>query len=209
MTRKLARFIRTTDGYNLEFAIQACLRPPKINMYMYKLHEYVHYKDKATIETATEIISDKIKLANTLHFNQLKQSSTQIQVNNSPNLCFADTVISPNKFAQPVVAELLFVTREVFLVLLAASFASSLGELLGFKIEYDESVVVGDGFDFPFATSGGDLVKKLKIELCLAITINTNVIYPTKNTSVTLSLSKQFFAGNYCAQSKEAGLLTR
>lgn len=52
-----------------------------------------------------------------------------------------------------------------------ACFASSFGELLDLGTEDGRSASVGDGLGFTLLTKGGDLVKKLKMLLCLDIVI--------------------------------------
>lgn len=49
------------------------------------------------------------------------------------------------------------------------SLACSFGDELDFAIEEGRSASVGEGLGFDFETGGGDLVKKLKRELCFAM----------------------------------------
>lgn len=83
--------------------------------------------------------------------------------------------LSPNSLVNPV-----FVGFESLLVFplvafgvfcWAACFACSLGDELDFSTEEGRSASAGHelGFGFGFASGGGDLVKKLKRELCFAM----------------------------------------
>lgn len=81
-------------------------------------------------------------------------------------LSFAVSALSPKSFACPVLAWDLAGFDGVFLLL---TLASSLGEVLDLLTA---SASTGEGFDLAFTARGGDLVKKLKRELCFAISPN-------------------------------------
>lgn len=87
--------------------------------------------------------------------------------------CFAAGALSLNSLLNPSFAGLgLFfgVPLVVFAFFCCGvSLACSFGDELDFAIEVGRSASVGEGLGFDFETGGGDLVKKLKSELCFAM----------------------------------------
>lgn len=87
--------------------------------------------------------------------------------------CFAAGALSLNSLLNPSFAGLgLFfgVPLVVFAFFCCGvSLACSFGDELDFAIEEGRSASVGEGLGFDFETGGGDLVKKLKRELCFAM----------------------------------------
>lgn len=81
--------------------------------------------------------------------------------------------LSPNSFLYPTLAGfgLFLALPLLFLVVFccAACLACSFGDTLDFSTEEGRSASVGDGLGFGLETGGGDLVKKLKRELCFAM----------------------------------------
>lgn len=86
--------------------------------------------------------------------------------------CFAAGALSLSSLLNPSLAGLVLFFGGA-LVLFAffccgVSLARSFGDKLDFATE-GKSASVGEGLGFDFETGGGDLVKKLKRELCFAI----------------------------------------
>lgn len=61
------------------------------------------------------------------------------------------------------------------------SLACSFGDELHFATEEGKSASVGDGLGFGFGTGGGDLVKKLKRELCFAMGATQGAFFKSQN----------------------------
>lgn len=59
--------------------------------------------------------------------------------------------------------------------------ASSFGDELDFSTEEGRSASVGDGLGFGLEGGGGDLVKKLKRELCFAMWLSFKAVFAILN----------------------------
>lgn len=81
--------------------------------------------------------------------------------------------LSPKSLLNPPFAGLELLFGLTLLVLAGCCcgvcLACSFGEELDFSMEDGRSASAGEGLGFGFETGGGDLVKKLKRELCFAI----------------------------------------
>lgn len=99
------------------------------------------------------------------------------------HFCFVVGALSPNCWLNPAFAgfELLF-GLTLAVLRCGACLACSFGDELDFSTEDGRSASVGEGLGFGLETSGGDLVKKLKRELCFAICaiFKTVVVQPVR-----------------------------
>lgn len=96
------------------------------------------------------------------------------------HLSFVVGALSPNSFFNPPFADLESLFGLLLLLLFdccGVCLACSFGEELDFSTEEGKSASVGEGLGFDLETGGGDLVKKLKRELCFAMSASLKVIF--------------------------------
>lgn len=91
--------------------------------------------------------------------------------------------LSPNSFLNPPLLDLESPFGFALLALLvccccgvAVCLASSFGEELDFRTEDGRSASAGEGLGFGLETDGGDFVKKLKRELCFAMSATLKAV---------------------------------
>lgn len=96
-------------------------------------------------------------------------------------LCLVVGALSPNSLLNPPFEDLSLLFGLTLLVLVGCCcgvcLACSFGEELDFSTEDGRSASAGDGLGFVLETGGGDLVKKLKRELCFAMCASLNAVF--------------------------------